>query len=87
MGSIKMIVLFMIVIAPLILSFSFFKSKSRDHADIAREIRTQTGEKLAKKHQMDVIGVGGGMMGSVYMIGLISKSIIPWIAMKLEQRL
>ena len=69
MRSIKIIVLFM-VIAPLILSFSFFKSKPRDYADIAREIRTQIGKKLAKKHQMDLIGVGGGMMGSVYMIGL-----------------
>ena len=57
-------------IASLTVSFSFFKPKSRDYADIAREIRANVGKKLSKKHQMDLIGVGGGMMGSVYMIGL-----------------
>ena len=57
-------------IAPLMMSFSFFKPKQRDYADIAREIRADVGKKLAKKHQMDVIAVSGGMMGSVYLIGL-----------------
>ncbi len=58
------------LIAVLSMSFSFFKSKPRDYADIAREIRGNVGKKLSKKHRMNLIGVGGGMMGSVYMIGL-----------------
>ncbi len=58
------------LIAVLTISFNFFKSKPRDYADIAREIRGNVGKKLSKKHQMNLIGVGGGMMGSVYMIGL-----------------
>ncbi len=58
------------LIAILSMSFSFFKSKPRDYADIAREIRSNVGKKLSKKHRMNLIGVGGGMMGSVYMIGL-----------------
>jgi hypothetical protein len=63
--------IFVIAIIPLAFSFNFFnKSKPRDYADIAREIRGKVGNKLAKKHQMDFIGVGGGMMGSVYMLGL-----------------
>lgn len=69
MRSIRILIL-LIIVSPLILSFSFFKSKSRDYADIAREIRGKIGKKLTKKHHMDLIGVGGGMMGSVYMIGL-----------------
>jgi len=52
------------------MSFSFFKSKPRNHAEIAREIRGKVGKKLAKKHGMNLVGVSGGMMGSVYMIGL-----------------
>ncbi|CUI16928.1 Conserved hypothetical membrane protein [Candidatus Protochlamydia naegleriophila] len=58
------------LITVLSMSFSFFKSKPRDYADIAREIRGNVGKKLSKKHRMNLIGVGGGMMGSVYMIGL-----------------
>ncbi|CUI16929.1 hypothetical protein PNK_1312 [Candidatus Protochlamydia naegleriophila] len=58
------------LIAILSMSFSFFKSKPRDYVDIAREIRGNVGKKLSKKHRMNLIGVGGGMMGSVYMIGL-----------------
>lgn len=59
------------MIASLTVSFSFFKSKKpRDYADVAREIRASVGKNLSKKHQMDVIGEGGGMMGSVYMIAL-----------------
>lgn len=58
------------LIAILSMSFSFFKSKPRDYADIAREIRSNVGKKLSKKHRINLIGVGGGMMGSVYMIGL-----------------
>ncbi len=61
---------FFSLIAILTMSFSFFKSKSRDYEDIANEIRAKVGKKLSKKHHMNVIGVGGGMMGSVYMIGL-----------------
>lgn len=59
-----------LLIVPFLMSFSFFKSKPRDYADMAREIRGKVAKKLAKKHQMDCVGVGGGMMGSVYMIGL-----------------
>lgn len=69
MRSNSMIMLLMII-APFICSFSFLKSQPRDYADIARDIRANVGKKLSKKHQMDLIGEGGGMMGSVYMIGL-----------------
>ncbi len=69
MRSSCMIIL-LILIAPLIFSFNFFKSKPRDYEDIANEISSKVAKKLAKKHQMDWIGEGGGMMGSVYMIGL-----------------
>jgi hypothetical protein len=69
MRSIQFLIL-LLFIAMLTLSFNFFKSKPRDHADIAREIRGKVARKLSKKHQMDCIGVGGGMMDSVYMIGL-----------------
>lgn len=61
---------FFALIAILTMSFSFFKSKPRDYADIAREIRGNVGKKLSNKYGMGLIGVGGGMMGSVYMIGL-----------------
>ena len=64
------LIISLITIASLTLSFSFFKPKPRDYADIAREIRAKVGNNLSKKHQMDLIGEGGGMMGSVYMIGL-----------------
>jgi hypothetical protein len=64
------IIALFIIISPLILSFSFFKSNSRDYADMVREIRAKVGKKLAQKHHMDPIGVHGGMMGSVYIIGL-----------------
>lgn len=60
----------LLTIACLCLSFNFFKKQPRDYADIAREIRENVGKKLSKKHQMDLVGVGGGMMGSVYMLGL-----------------
>ncbi len=69
MRSSWMIIL-LIIIAPLTSSFSFFKSKPRDYEDMANEISAKVAKKLIKKHQMDLIGVGGGMMGSVYMIGL-----------------
>jgi hypothetical protein len=49
------------------MSFSFFK---RDYADIAREIRGKVGKKLSKKHQMDLIGIGGGMIKTVNLICL-----------------
>lgn len=64
------ITILLIIIAPLTFSFSLFTSKPRDYADIARDIRAKVGNKLAKKHHMDLIGIGGGMMKSVYMIGL-----------------
>jgi hypothetical protein len=63
-------IILLIIIAPLTFSFSFFKSKPRDYEDMANEISAKVAKKLAKKHQMDLIGEGGGMMGSVYMIGL-----------------
>jgi hypothetical protein len=70
MRSIRMIIL-LIIFAPLVFSFSFFKSKKpRDYEDMANEISAKVAKKLAKKHQMDWIGEGGGMMGSVYLIGL-----------------
>lgn len=69
MRAFRMIIL-LSIIAQLLLSFNFFKSKSRDYTDMAREIRTNVGKKLAKKHHMDLIGVTGGMMGSVYLIGV-----------------
>jgi hypothetical protein len=52
------------------MSFSFFKPKARDYADVAREIRGKAGRSLSKKHKMEFVGVSGGMMDSVYMIGL-----------------
>lgn len=58
------------VIASLTLSFSFFKSKPRDYEDIANEISAKVAKKLSKRHQMNLIGEGGGMMGSIYMIAL-----------------
>ena len=69
MRSIRLIIL-LLFIAPLILSFSFFKSKPRDYEDMANEISARVAKKLTKKHHMDWIGEGGGMMGSIYMIGL-----------------
>lgn len=68
MCKFRMIVVFTIL-APILLSFSLFKTKPRNHADMAREIRAVVGKKLTKKHKMDLIGVTGGMMGSVYIIG------------------
>jgi hypothetical protein len=70
MYSTRMIIL-LITLVPLTFSFTFFKSKkTRDYEDIANEISAKVAKKLTKKHQMDWIGEGGGMMGSVYMIGL-----------------
>ena len=70
MRLVKMIIL-LLILAPLFLSFSFFKSKkTRDYEDMANEISAKVAKKLVNKHQMDWIGEGGGMMGSVYMIGL-----------------
>jgi hypothetical protein len=61
----------LLIIAPLMLSFSFFKSKKpRDYEDMANEISAKVAKKLAKKHHMDWIGEGGGMMDSVNMIAL-----------------
>ena len=37
---------------------------------IANKITARVAKTLSKRHQMDLIGEGGGMMGSVYMIGL-----------------
>ena len=51
-------------------SFSFFKSKKRNYEDMANEISIKVAKKLCKKHQMNWVGEGGGMMHSVYMIGL-----------------
>lgn len=66
----SLIILFF-AIASLALSFNFFNSKKpRDHEIIANEITANVAKKLTKKHQMDLIGEGGGMMGSIYMIGL-----------------
>ena len=59
-----------LLIAPLLLSFSFFKSKPRDYEVIANEISAKVAKTLIKRHQMDWVGEGGGMMGSVYMISM-----------------
>lgn len=70
MQSIR-IIIFIIIFAPLSFSFTFFKSKKpRDYEVIANEITAKVAKRLTKKHQMDWIGEGGGMMGSVYMLGL-----------------
>src|SRR5690349_1050648 len=68
--KIMRLLIVLIVLAPITMSFSLFKSKPRDYVDMGREIRANVGKKLAKKHQMELISVGGGMNGSVYMIGL-----------------
>lgn len=61
-------IILVISIAILAMSFSFFRKK--DYSDLASEIRNKTGKALAKKHRMDVIAVGGGMMDNVYNIAL-----------------
>lgn len=58
------------IIAPLILSFNFFKTKTRNYEDMANEIMANVAKTLTKRHGMDWIGEGGGMMGSVYLIKL-----------------
>lgn len=66
----SLIILFFFI-ASLTVSFDFFKSKKqRDYEVIANEITASVAKKLTKKHKMDLIGEGGGMMGSIYMIGL-----------------
>lgn len=65
----RVIILF-ILIAPLLLSFSFFKPKQRDYEVMANEISVKVAKAIINKHHMDWIGEGGGMMGSVYMISL-----------------
>lgn len=65
------LIILLLITACLTLSFNFFSSKKkRDHEVIANEITATVVKKLTKKHQMDLIGEGGGMMGSIYMIGL-----------------
>jgi len=64
-------ILMLPIIALLTLSFSFLKfMRTRDYQDMAKEIRANVAKKMTKKHQMDWIGEGGGMMGSVYMVKL-----------------
>ncbi len=64
------LLIFAVLLAPFILSFSFFPSKKRDHEDMANEISAKVAKTLCKKHNMEWVGEGGGMMGSVYTIGL-----------------
>lgn len=63
--------LILLLIASLTVSFNWFKTKPRDHVEIASEIRAAVSKKLAKKHNMKEAGISGGMMGSVYMIGVM----------------
>lgn len=67
----RLLPLFMIAILPFACSFNFlgFKKK-RDHVAIADEIIIRVAKTLCKRHQMYLISDGGGMMGSVYMVGL-----------------
>ena len=60
------IFLFSLVMALIVMSFSFFKS---DYSDIASGIRNKVGKNLAKKHKMDFIGTSSGMMDCVRMVG------------------
>lgn len=86
MRSIFHLVLF-VFLSSITMSFSFFKSNPRDYADVAREIRSKVGKKLASRHQMDCIGVGGGMMGSVYMIELAFQIHHPMDATEARSRI
>lgn len=56
------LILFLCTIAICVMSFSFLK---RSYVDIAQEIRNKIGKELAKKHQMRIAGIGGGMMDCV----------------------
>jgi hypothetical protein len=60
--------IFTILIASLLMSFSFFRKKN--YIDVAVEIRNKVGKELAKKHRMDVIAMGGAMMDQVSEIAL-----------------
>lgn len=62
--------IFTAVIFPMLMSFSFFSSKEPDHVVIAKKIRASVAKNLCQKHRMSLIGEGGGMMGSVYIISL-----------------
>lgn len=67
----RLIPLFIIAILPFACSFNFFGfKKKRDHIVIADEINAKVAKTLCKRHQMFQISEGGGMMGSVYMVGL-----------------
>ncbi|MBA3722575.1 MAG: hypothetical protein H0W88_09265 [Parachlamydiaceae bacterium] len=57
-------------------SFSFF-SKKKNHTQIADQITNKVAPYLAKKHNMEWIGKGGGMMGCVYMMSLSYKIYQP----------
>ena len=60
------ILLFFLILAPLVVSFNFFK---KNYADQAQEMRNKVGKNLAKKHRMDFFGTSGGMMNCVRMVG------------------
>lgn len=60
-------ILLLLTIAGLTMSFCFFK---RTYADKARDIRNHVGKNLAKKHHMDLVGKGGGMIDCVREISL-----------------
>lgn len=68
--NLNKIFLFILISAPLIMSFSFFKSKPRTHVIMAEEIQRKVIKTLEKRHQMNCIGEGGGMMGSVNVLAL-----------------
>jgi len=57
----------LLAIAVCIMSFSFFKTR---YSDVAQQIRNKAGRQLAKKHQMELVGVGGGMMDCVREVSL-----------------
>lgn len=64
------LILLLLFIFASTLSFNFFKPKKRNHEDIANEIMSKVANSLIKRHKMDWIGEGGGMMGSVYLLTL-----------------
>ena len=60
------ILLFSLVTALIVMSFSFFKPS---YSDIASNIIAKVGKNLAKKHKMDFVGTSGGMIDCVRMVG------------------
>lgn len=56
-----------------------------DYVIMAHQIRTDIAEKLSKRYNMQVVGVGGGMAGSVNVIGLSFQILGPLSKEKLRE--